>query len=80
MRSRVEQLRTNGQRLVKEAENLYNIEILRLPLALREMNWLDYLGTGRHRHRHRGRDRAGGPRFPLEDKTRRWSRSSRGLL
>ncbi|KAM6043955.1 borealin [Theristicus caerulescens] len=46
VRSRVEQLRTNGQRLVKEAENLYNIEILRLPVALREMNWLDYLAKG----------------------------------
>lgn len=46
MRSRVEQLQTNGQRLVKEAENLYNIEMLRLPVALREMNWLEYFGTG----------------------------------
>lgn len=25
-------------------DNLYNIEILRLPKALREMNWLDYFG------------------------------------
>ncbi|XP_064327231.1 borealin [Phalacrocorax carbo] len=46
VRSRVEQLRTNGQRLVKETENLYNIEILRLPVALRQMNWLDYLAKG----------------------------------
>ncbi|XP_067167634.1 borealin isoform X3 [Apteryx mantelli] len=46
VRSRIEQLRTNGERLVKEAEDLYNIEILRLPLALREMNWLDYLAKG----------------------------------
>ncbi|KAM9369636.1 borealin [Phaethornis superciliosus] len=46
VRSRVEQLRTNGQRLVKEAENLYNIELLRLPVALREVNWLDYLVKG----------------------------------
>uniref|UniRef100_A0A8C8B3D2 Borealin n=1 Tax=Otus sunia TaxID=257818 RepID=A0A8C8B3D2_9STRI len=45
VRTRVEQLRANEQRLVKEAENLYNIEILRLPVAFREMNWLDYLGT-----------------------------------
>uniref|UniRef100_A0A8C0ENP2 Borealin n=1 Tax=Bubo bubo TaxID=30461 RepID=A0A8C0ENP2_BUBBB len=29
-----------------EAENLYNIEILRLPVAFREMNWLDYLAKG----------------------------------
>ncbi|KAI6073316.1 Borealin [Aix galericulata] len=46
VRSRVEQLQTNGQRLVKEAENLYNIEILRLPMALREMNWLEYFAKG----------------------------------
>ncbi|XP_035418174.1 borealin isoform X2 [Cygnus atratus] len=46
VRSRVEQLQTNGQRLVKEAENLYNIEILRLPVALREMNWLEYFAKG----------------------------------
>ncbi|EOA95186.1 Borealin, partial [Anas platyrhynchos] len=46
VRSRVEQLQTNGQRLVKEAENLYNIEMLRLPVALREMNWLEYFAKG----------------------------------
>ncbi|XP_062449744.1 borealin [Rhea pennata] len=46
VRSRLEQLRTNGERLVKEVEDLYDIEILRLPLALREMNWLDYLAKG----------------------------------
>ncbi|KAB0406831.1 hypothetical protein E2I00_012405 [Balaenoptera physalus] len=27
-------------------DNLYNIEILRLPKALREMNWLDYFALG----------------------------------
>ncbi|XP_051494089.1 borealin [Apus apus] len=46
VRSRVEEVRTNGERLVKEAENLYNIAILRLPLALRELNWLDYFAKG----------------------------------
>lgn len=46
MRSRVEQLRTNGERLVKEMENLYDVELLRLPAALREMNWLEFFGTG----------------------------------
>ena len=30
VRSRVEQLRTNGERLVKEMENLYDVELLRL--------------------------------------------------
>ena len=46
LRSRVEQLRTNGERLVKEMENLYDVELLRLPAALREMNWLEFFGTG----------------------------------
>ncbi|OXB70261.1 UNVERIFIED_CONTAM: hypothetical protein H355_000008 [Colinus virginianus] len=44
VRSRVEQLRTNGERLVKEMENLYDVELLRLPVALREMNWLEFFG------------------------------------
>ena len=55
VRSRVEQLRTNGERLVKEMENLYDVELLRLPAALREMNWLEFFGTGEGRGRGRGR-------------------------
>ncbi|KAH1175026.1 borealin [Mauremys mutica] len=43
---RIDQLQTNGQNLLKELDNLYNIENLRLPLALREMNWLDYFAKG----------------------------------
>ncbi|XP_039367750.1 borealin [Mauremys reevesii] len=43
---RIHQLQTNGQNLLKELDNLYNIENLRLPLALREMNWLDYFAKG----------------------------------
>jgi len=54
VRSRVEQLRTNGERLVKEMENLYDVELLRLPAALREMNWLEFFGTGGGRGRGRG--------------------------
>ncbi|XP_071623627.1 borealin [Heliangelus exortis] len=46
VKSRVEQLRTNGQRLIKELENLYDLELLRLPVALREVNWLDYFLKG----------------------------------
>ncbi|XP_021237595.1 borealin isoform X2 [Numida meleagris] len=46
VRSRVEQLRTNGERLVKEMENLYDVELLRLPVALREMNWLEFFAKG----------------------------------
>ena len=61
VRSRVEQLRTNGERLVKEMENLYDVELLRLPAALREMNWLEFFGTGGGRGRGRGRGRGGLP-------------------
>ncbi|XP_042750746.1 borealin [Lagopus leucura] len=46
VRSRVEQLRANGERLVKEMENLYDVELLRLPVALREMNWLQFFAEG----------------------------------
>ncbi|XP_042689398.1 borealin isoform X1 [Centrocercus urophasianus] len=46
VRSRVEQLRANGERLVKEVENLYDVELLRLPVALREMNWLQFFAEG----------------------------------
>ncbi|KAM6045446.1 borealin [Chlamydotis macqueenii] len=46
VRSRVEKLRTDGDRLVKEMENAYDMEILRLPVAVREMNWLEYFAKG----------------------------------
>lgn len=42
----MEQLRTNGERLVKEMEKLYDVELLRLPVALRELNWLEFFGSG----------------------------------
>lgn len=41
---RAKQIQADRQNLLKEMDNLYNIEILRLPKALREMNWLDYFG------------------------------------
>ncbi|XP_067392795.1 borealin-like isoform X2 [Emydura macquarii macquarii] len=43
---RIDQLQTNGENLVKELDNLYDIEIFKLPVALREMNWLDYFAKG----------------------------------
>ena len=46
VRSRVEQLRANGERPVEEMANLYDVELLRLPAALREMNWLQFFGSG----------------------------------
>uniref|UniRef100_A0A8C5YZZ5 Borealin n=1 Tax=Marmota marmota marmota TaxID=9994 RepID=A0A8C5YZZ5_MARMA len=41
---RIKQIESDRQNLLKEVDNLYNIEILRLPKAVREMNWLDYFG------------------------------------
>ncbi|XP_004614376.1 borealin [Sorex araneus] len=43
---RAKQIQSDRQNLLKEMDNLYNIEILRLPKALREMNWLDYFALG----------------------------------
>ncbi|XP_040443002.1 borealin isoform X2 [Falco naumanni] len=43
---RLDRLRANGERLVREVENLYEIEILRLPPAHRDMNWLEYFAKG----------------------------------
>lgn len=41
---RIKQIESDRQTLLKEVENLYNIEVLRLPKALQVMNWLDYFG------------------------------------
>ncbi|KAM6173351.1 borealin [Erethizon dorsatum] len=43
---RIKQIESDRQNLLKEVDNLYNIEILRLPKALREMNWLEYFALG----------------------------------
>ncbi|XP_072466106.1 borealin [Notamacropus eugenii] len=43
---RSKQIQSDAQNLVKEVDNLYNIEILRLPKALREMNWREYFALG----------------------------------
>ncbi|KAM6219506.1 borealin [Rhynchocyon petersi] len=43
---RSKQIQSDRQNLLKEMDNLYNIEILRLPKALREMKWLDYFALG----------------------------------
>ena len=42
-------------------ENLYDVELLRLPAALREMNWLEFFGTGGGR----GRTRRASPEAAL---------------
>lgn len=41
---RTKQIESDRQTLLKEVENLYNIEVLRLPKALQVMKWLDYFG------------------------------------
>lgn len=65
VKSRTERLRRDGQRLMEEVEELYEREILRLPLALREMSWLEFFAMGQ--------DGAGtglaGARFPFGYKT-----------
>ncbi|KAM5321278.1 borealin isoform 1-T2 [Glossophaga mutica] len=43
---RSKQIQSDKLNLLKELDNMYNIEILRLPKALREMNWLDYFALG----------------------------------
>lgn len=43
---RIKQMESDRQTLLKEVENVYNIEILRLPKALQEMKWLDYFALG----------------------------------
>lgn len=43
---RTKQIESDRQTLLKEVENLYNIEVLRLPKALQVMKWLDYFALG----------------------------------
>ncbi|GAB1288898.1 Borealin [Apodemus speciosus] len=43
---RIKQIESDRQTFLKEVDNFYNIEILRLPKALQEMNWLDYFALG----------------------------------
>lgn len=63
MNRRLERLRADGECLVKEIENLYDMAILRLPVELRQMNWLEYYGA------ERGREVLGWrARSPLGDK------------
>ncbi|XP_005142276.2 borealin [Melopsittacus undulatus] len=40
--SRIARLEENGERLVKEVDDMYDMHILRLPEAFREMNWLEF--------------------------------------
>ncbi|XP_068781801.1 borealin [Struthio camelus] len=42
----LERLRTDGERLVREMEELYDLELPWLPQAVRSMNWLIYFAKG----------------------------------
>nr|XP_034958257.1 borealin isoform X2 [Zootoca vivipara] len=43
---RIERIRVEEEMLLKEVDNMYDMEILRHPVALREMNWLTFYGVG----------------------------------
>ncbi|CAH2222035.1 nucleolar GTP-binding 2 [Pelobates cultripes] len=43
---RVEELKGTVVNTLKEVDSLYNFEIIKLPLALREMCWLDFFAKG----------------------------------
>ncbi|KAJ7320154.1 hypothetical protein JRQ81_019665 [Phrynocephalus forsythii] len=46
VKKRLEEVRVSAENLQKEVSNMYNMEVLRLPVALREMPWLSYLALG----------------------------------
>ncbi|XP_053168501.1 borealin-like [Hemicordylus capensis] len=46
VKTRVDRIRAEGEILLKEISTLYNMEVLRLPTALRDMNWLTYHALG----------------------------------
>uniref|UniRef100_A0ABM5FVK4 Borealin n=1 Tax=Pogona vitticeps TaxID=103695 RepID=A0ABM5FVK4_9SAUR len=46
VKKRLEEVRVSGENLQKEVSNLYDVALLRLPVAVREMNWLSYLALG----------------------------------
>uniref|UniRef100_A0A8C5LTP7 Borealin n=1 Tax=Leptobrachium leishanense TaxID=445787 RepID=A0A8C5LTP7_9ANUR len=43
---RVEELKDAMANVLKEVDSLYNIEIIKLPMAVREMSWLDFFAKG----------------------------------
>ncbi|XP_044142384.1 borealin [Bufo gargarizans] len=42
----VEELKANVVSNLKEVDSLYNIEIIKLPIAIREMRWIDFFAKG----------------------------------
>ncbi|KAM3837530.1 borealin isoform 1-T1 [Vipera latastei] len=46
VKARVARVRAEGESLKKEVEDMFNMELLRLPVVVREMNWLDFYALG----------------------------------
>ncbi|KAF7667260.1 hypothetical protein LDENG_00069890 [Lucifuga dentata] len=42
VKTRVEQLKEKRNQLLKDIDNSYNMALIKLPKAIRQMNWLDY--------------------------------------
>ncbi|KAM6996141.1 borealin [Passerculus sandwichensis] len=43
---RLKRIEADGERMVQEVEHMYDMAILRLPAAIRDMNWLDFFARG----------------------------------
>ncbi|XP_018105038.1 borealin-like isoform X2 [Xenopus laevis] len=41
-----EEMKASVINILKEVDSQYNIEIIKLPMAIREMSWLDYIAKG----------------------------------
>ncbi|XP_054830073.1 borealin [Eublepharis macularius] len=46
VQTRVDHMLMNSESFLKEISDLYNMDFLRVPLALQDMNWLDYFALG----------------------------------
>nr|XP_056714755.1 borealin [Euleptes europaea] len=46
VQTRKDQILVDSEGLCKESDNMYNMEFLRLPAALQEMNWVSYYALG----------------------------------
>ncbi|XP_075051519.1 borealin isoform X2 [Mixophyes fleayi] len=46
IKTAVEELKFIAANNVKDVDSLYNIELIKLPVAIREMCWIDFLGGG----------------------------------
>ncbi|XP_041090027.1 borealin isoform X2 [Polyodon spathula] len=42
----VERLKSRASSLLKEADNFYNLAIIKLPVTVRKMKWMDYFAAG----------------------------------